>query len=190
MFSLSILSWGVSEHQLLKLTSWCYLWPWPLVSNRVHKPAAQRWHSTQREISSQPAVSHYLNLLPMIKVQEISHKYLDVWLLFKSQEMEQHGASRPCVKLAKTEEQLPCWDGTFIPQSITVSPSPRCLPSSPLSSLGRLPGGARLRSWHLTSNGPNSFFLEGASTQDWQSPTLPLISHFLGLQCLFSKMKS
>lgn len=38
----------------------------------------------------------------MIKVQEISHKYLDVWLLFKSQEMEQHGASRPCVKLAQT----------------------------------------------------------------------------------------
>ena len=83
-----------------------------------------------------------------------------------SQEMEQHGASLPCVKLAQTEEQLPCWDGTFIPQSITVSPSPRCLPSSPLSSLGRLPGRARLRSWHLTSNGPNSFFLEGASTQD------------------------
>ena len=39
----------------------------------------------------------------MIKVREISHKYLDVWLLFKSQEMEQHGASRPCVKLAETE---------------------------------------------------------------------------------------
>lgn len=111
-------------------------------------------------------LSYYLNLLPMIKVQEISHKYLDVWLLFKSQEMEQHGASRPCVKLAETEEQPPCWDGTFIPQSITVTPSPRCLPSSPLSSLGRLPGGARLRSWHLASNGPNSFFLEGASTQD------------------------
>ena len=132
-------------------------------------------------------LSYYLNLLPTIKVLKISHKYLDVWLLFRSQEMEQHGAPCPCVKLAQTEEQLPCWDGTFVPQSITVTPSPCCLPSNPLSSLGRLPGGARLRSWHLTSNGPNSFFLEGASTQDWQSPTSPLISHFLGL---FSKMKS
>lgn len=120
----------------------------------------------ERDFIPACSLSYYLNLLPMIKVWEISHKYLDVRLLFKSQEMEQHGASRPCVKLAQTEEQLPCWDGTFIPQSITVSPSPRCLPSSPLSSLGRLPGRARLRSWHLTSNGPNSFFLEGASTQD------------------------
>ena len=60
MFFFSILSWGVSEHQLLKLTSWCYLWPWPLVLNRVHKPEAQGWHSTQREISSQPADSHII----------------------------------------------------------------------------------------------------------------------------------
>ena len=43
---------------------------------------------------NQLADSFYLNLLPTVKVQEISHKYLDAWLLLKSQEVEQPWA--PC----------------------------------------------------------------------------------------------
>ena len=61
----------------------------------------------ERDFIPACSLSYYLNLLPMIKVWEISHKYLDVRLLFKSQEMEQHGASRPCVKLAQTRSSCP-----------------------------------------------------------------------------------
>lgn len=113
-------------------------------------------------------LSYYLNLLPMIKVQEISHKYLDVWLLLRARRWSSMGLPAAHVSnLPKPEEQLAPVGTELL--FLKASQSPLLAVSHPAHSFqltGSLACGARLRSWHLASNGPNSFFLEGGSTQD------------------------
>lgn len=94
----------ISGHPLLKLISWWYLWPLPLFSNTEFANQQPKDGILPR-VRFQPdgGLLSYLNLLSAITVQEMSHKYLDVWLLLKSQALEQPWAPCPCVELARAE---------------------------------------------------------------------------------------